>query len=333
MSCESDVDKTPELSHLYHLKRDRHWERYFGKKSVVVDSAQRAIQISLELLNSGVKGFPVVMPVTAPPAVVGGVLRSGAVPLLLDIDKSTFNMDPSLFKEAINELGDGMVTLFCEIGGQPIPKELLDILKPYSVTILYSPTHPRNEAQAYPYTFMIKDLNKMIDKGAVIYHDYEEQLSMIYAARDGVLGHDAKLSKAQEQNLERLLDNDRVYLVDSRKADFQRISKAFKGTGVGVLWESSLYNEEFGIVVPDAQKAVAKLKEHKFMAQTLINPLHKEPMVAARYREKASYPNAEAVMNRVITVPVLDFRSTSLKLLIKLILEEYNEQEGTNRSP
>lgn len=316
-------DKTPELTRLYTSERDKIWEKSFGLNTVVVDSAQRGVQICLELLNSGVKGFPVIMPITAPPAVVGGVLRSGAVPLLIDIDPLTLDMDPDLFKEAVKEFGDGMVTLFCEVPGQSIPDNLLSLLQPHSVTLLYSPTYPRAEVGAAPHTFMIKDLKKLVDKGAVIFHDYEEQLSLLYAARDGVLGHDAKLTTDQEKDLAKKLGQDRMVFGTGKK-EFDRMLDAFKGTGIGVIWEQSLYHEEFAIAVPNADKAVAKLSANYYMARKLINPLHVEPMIAARYQEKASYPNAESLTNKIISIPVMDYEQDSLDTLVRLLLEEYN---------
>lgn len=324
MSLGTD-DKTPELSRLYTSERDKIWEKQFGLGTVVVDSAQRAVQICLELLNSGVKGFPVVMPVTAPPTVVGGVLRSGAVPLLLDINPVTLDMEASLFKEAVKEFGDSMVTLFCEVPGQPISASLLECLAPHSVSLLYSPTYPRDECSAAPHTFMIKDLKKLVDKGAVIFHDYEEQLSLLYAARDGVLGHDAKLTTDQEKDLAKKLGQDRMVFGTGKK-EFDRILNAFRGTGIAVLWEQSLYHEEFAIAVPNADKAVATLTANYFMARKLINPLHVQPMVAARYQEKASYPNAESLTNRIISIPVMDYEQKSLDNLVRLLQEEYNGQ-------
>jgi len=315
-------DKTPLMTRLYTSERDRVWEQNFGVNTIVVDSAQRAVQICLELLNSGVKGFPVVMPVTAPPAVVGGVLRSGAVPLLLDIDPYTLDMDVSLFKEAVKEFGDGMVTLFCEIPGQPVDPNLQACLHAHSVTLLYSSTYPRDEVGAAPHTFMIKDLKKLVDKGAVIFHDYEEQLSLLYSARDGVLGHDAKLTLGQEKELAKKLGQDRMVFGTGKK-EFDQLLHAFKGTVVATLWDHSLYHEEFAIVVPDADRAVTKLSANYFMSRKLINPLHVEPMVAARYQEKASYPNAESLTNRIISIPVLDYAQETLDNLVKLLLEEY----------
>ena len=307
-----------------------------GTSGVTIDSPQRAVQICLELLNSGVKGFarvtsqrtrfPVVMSITAPPAVVGGVLRSGAVPVLLDICPKTLNIDPELYKTAREEFGDGMATLFCEVGGQPIPDALLSQLEAHSITLLYSDTYTGKEERAFPYTFIVKDLHKVIDKGAVIFHDYEDQISLIYAARDGVLGHDAKLSPLHEELLEGIGPNTHL-----RYQGFQQLLKAFQGTDLGVLWDDSQYYEEFGIIVPDAQKAITSLEAEGFKSYRLVEPLHLEPMVAARYKEKASYPRAESLMNRLVAIPVNGkFKDDALRCLVNLITKEYNGQEGTD---
>ena len=331
MSAITD-EKTPELSRLLTLDRDKIWDEHFGTNSIVVDSAQRAIQISLELLNSGVKGFPVIMPVTAPPAVISGVLRSGAVPLLLDISPVTLNLDAELYRAAHEEFGDGMVTLFCEVPGQPIPQELLDSLKPHSVTILYSPTFPRAETNAYPHTFMVKDLHKLVDKGAVIFHDYEEQLALMYAARDGVLGHDARLSPNQETQLEKSLAEQRM-VFNSHKQAFDSILQAFAGTDIGILWDSSIHNEEFGVIVPNAKRAVTVLRSAYYKAQSLVKPLHMEPAVAARYQEKAVYPAAEALMDHLITIPVQEYSRESLRDLVNLVQQEYDHGENSGEEP
>ena len=324
MSLNIDYDKTPLMGTMIDIDRDQIWDELLGPRSIVVDSAQRAVQISLELLNSGVKGFPVVMPVTAPPEVLAGVLRSVAVPLLLDISLTTLDMDLALYKVAQEEFGDSMVTLFCELPGQPINQELLDCLPPHAVTILYSPTFPRDETVAHPHTFLIKDLKKLVDKGAVIFHDYEEQFVLLHEARDGVLGHDAKLTPKEEIRLELALKKERRTGHYARQEKwFNQILAAFAPTNIGITWDRSMHNEEFGIIVPDAQGVLDKLRKAYYKAHKVVKPLHFEAAVAARYKEATTYPNAEAVMNKLIAIPVMDYRSDSLKDLVGIIQKEY----------
>ena len=291
-----------------------------GDEAIVVDSTQRAVQMCLELLGSGEYGFPVVLPVTAPVEVIAAVLRAGAVPCLLDISTATLNIDPKLFKAALEEFKVGMVSIFCEVPGQPIPGELVNMLTPQSVAILYTTATPKKGLDRGPYTFVVNDLRNYIDKGAVIYHGYSDQLVQLKEARGGPLGLDAVLPEESAYLLNSRLEH---HDPQANQKHFEQIKDAFSSTSVGILWEASLESRQFGIVVPNAERAVKRLRDNFYTADTLVNPAHLLPQIAARYKDGASYPNAEAVFNKLITVEVLDYGEVAIKKLVDIIKEEY----------
>ncbi len=77
--------------------------------AVGVSSGTDALLISLMAADVGAKDLVITTPYTFF-ATAGSIARLGAIPLMVDIDEQTYNLDPALMDKAISSLEKGMRT-------------------------------------------------------------------------------------------------------------------------------------------------------------------------------------------------------------------------------
>ncbi len=85
------------------LALEDEWARYIGRKHcLATSSGTAALHMALAALNIG-PGDEVIVPAYTFLASASCILHAGAVPVFVDIDRSTYTIDPALIEEKISE--------------------------------------------------------------------------------------------------------------------------------------------------------------------------------------------------------------------------------------
>lgn len=255
-------------------------ENYVGEEfACAFSTIQAAIQGCLELLGTRSAIVPVIMPVTAPPDTLAGVLRSGGHPLLLDVDKETLQIDASQLSDAIrilNEEKNIPIVLFTRPLGAPVSQQLLDIAADYaSVLDARMLPHPGLTDKDLTCTFNVYDLTSVCGSGALVLHRFERQMEQLKQVRSGPMGLSANLPELSAKlALEEL----------------KSLGDAVKESPVS--W----------IKVNDAEKIKYILHAEDIEVVQSVVPLYIMEEVRRRYASEPEYPVAEELSNKYICV-------------------------------
>jgi dTDP-4-amino-4,6-dideoxygalactose transaminase len=102
--------------------------------AVTATSCTTGMELALEALDVG-EGEEVIVPDFTHPATANAVVRVGAEPVLVDVDRETYNIDPTATAEAVS--GDTAAILPVSWGGQPLdPEPLLSLQDEHDIAIL-----------------------------------------------------------------------------------------------------------------------------------------------------------------------------------------------------
>lgn len=303
-------------------------EDFFGgSHAIVVNTKQTAIQLCLEMMGTRTHMIPVVLPVTASLETFTGVLWSGAMPIILDVDTSTLQVKLDDLQELLSD-GEGAVVVLDRPGGYPVPPPVLDAVQDVpTIAVVRCPPHECLDQLHLDATFTIFDLNEVIGTGAVIFHKFQLQQWLLRGLRGGPLGHKAWLT---EELCQKALD--RLHGLQYRELTYYAVHEAFawelnaRGSNV-ILWDAADLIGPIYLHVPDAQKMVQHLNAHNIPCRQTFYPLHSIPEVGKRLpnKDKADYSGAEMLHQHTILIPshegILD--------QVPFIVEKMMEAGGT----
>ena len=106
-------------------------DRNYG---IAVSSGTAALDIAVEVLGVG-SGDEVILPSFTIISCIGQIIRSGALPVLVDSDPVTWNMDINQVKEKITERTKAIIVV--HIFGLPVDMDpLLEIAKKYQIKVI-----------------------------------------------------------------------------------------------------------------------------------------------------------------------------------------------------
>jgi dTDP-4-amino-4,6-dideoxygalactose transaminase len=301
-------------------------EAYIAKgHSCATNSVQTAVQACLELLGTRSSIVPVILPVTAPPDTLAGVLRAGAHPLLLDIDEDSLQLDPAQLRDAIATLAEEdkvPIVLFNRPFGSPVSPDLL-VQVDELCTICDSRLvpHPDMVEEDLPAVFNIFDLTPICGNGAVVVHAFPKQVAQLRAVRNGPLGLGGALSEPQARNVLAHLKSYplEVSLYKSVVCSFLEEPEAPEHL-LHSKWPAPLWFR-----VPNARKAVAQLASYGIEAAVGLTPLYILEEVKSRYQEEPEYPVADKLQNSFVCVPTHQDVQGHEKKIIKYINEVQSE--------
>lgn len=295
-------------------------DSYFPN-GVVFNSYQLAIQSTLELLGTRISPIPVIMPVTASPDTVAAVLRSGAAPVLLDVDYLTLQMNATQLQDALQELESAIVLLTMP-GGQAVNEGLITLVEDLP-TVVDTRLVPDPKDLKQLGSFTVYDLGPMCGAGGVVVHKFLPQLAELKVVRSGSMGHSGKLSWPQTHYIEQRVDQ-----VASRKQDqalnaflYTDALRASNKSGM-IVFKHSLDWPYYLVRVPNAAHVVAHLQEQGIRAVFGCYPLHLVDELKPRWTEAPEYPVAEKLKDEIVALPTwFDPQGDSVKKIIGLMLE------------
>lgn len=279
-------------------------EDFFGPSAAVFNTYQAAVTSILEVLGSRSYEIPVVLPITSSPDVIAGVLRSGANPMLLDINPKTLQLDANLLREVV-EAFKSIVVVLNRPAGMPVDPELLEIAADLPTIIdTRLPPH-KNIKEDCVGTFTVFDFGPIVGTGSLIIHKYSEQLIELRMIRNGLLGLAANMNDALAALAHRRLKTQTG--LESRKETQQTIVNNYtallEGKKHEILFAESKEKPYLIIRVSNANRVVAHLSMVGFQVLKPVFPLHLLPIMQRRWKETPEYPVAETVANQLIALP------------------------------
>lgn len=278
-------------------------EQFLGPAAVAFSTYQAAITAILEVLGSRTHDVPVIMPVTASPDTIAAVLRSGASPLLLDIDPATLQLDHLLLTEVLTEL-PAAVVLLDRPGGRKVEAALLELVQDLPTIIDTRLVPSLSIEEDCVGTFTVFDLGPVIGTGSIVIHKYSEQINELKVVRNGILGLAAHLTDTLALLAHSQLTADPM--LEARKQTQREIAAEYTRLLSGKRHCLFLDNEEFPyftVDVENADKVIAHLHSYGIAALKPVYPLHLIPNISRRWAETPSYPNAESVCTRLVSLP------------------------------
>ena len=135
-TLNSDWLTTGPKTHLF----EEEFAKYIGcKYAVAVNSCTAALHISLAALEVG-KGDEVITTPYTFVSAVNVILQQGAMPVFVDIKSDTFNINPDLIREKINDKTKALIPV--HFGGQPCDMgKIMKIAKDNNLLVIEDAAH------------------------------------------------------------------------------------------------------------------------------------------------------------------------------------------------
>lgn len=272
-----------------------------GKHTCATNTVQTAVQVCLELLGTCVDVVPVIMPVTAPPDTMAAVLRSGAHPLLLDIEEETLQIDPEQLRDAIDMLAEEErvpIVLLNRPFGQPVRPDILEAIADLpSICDSRLVPHPELEEDDLPCSFNIFDLTPICGSGAIIVHPFVTQVGQLKEVRSGSMGLSGALSEQQAKHAHAVLKSFPLQIKLYKETLNQLMAYGLEVMGPS-KWPSPMW-----IKVSNARLVAAHLASYDIISVVGLYPLYDLEEVKRRYVEEPEYPVAEKLENSFVCIP------------------------------
>jgi len=258
--------------------------------AIFVPSVHAAVLAILEALGSRSLGIPAALPITISPEIFSATLRSGAVPMVLDID-SNFRINNSQVQTVIEELGNPVI--ISEGGTQQDYPDLVSIVINrcnYLVDLICISNIEQIDAAVQR-----RDYITVVDLGscACILSKYIDLNSDIERVTSGILGHYSQ----------RLL-NDVSLALANTWSGYSNLEDTYTALASRLGIDLGIIDGKATAQVDDVDKTIAGMYLDDIETARGIMPLHYIPGIKELWAEKgASYPMAEKYSSKYIQLP------------------------------
>jgi perosamine synthetase len=323
-------------------------ERKFG---IAVSSGTAALDVAVEALGIQ-KGDEVILPTFTIISCVHQIVRSGAIPVLVDSDPETWNMDISQIESRITENTKAIMAV--HIYGLPVNMDpLLEICKKYGLQLI------EDAAEMIGQTYHEKPCgsfgeistfsfypNKHITtgEGGMIVTDSKELAEKCRSLRN--LCFQKKQRFVHEQlgwnyritNLQAALGLAQMERLDESIARKREIGRCYtellrEVNGFQLPYDSVDYAKNiywvYGMVLKnkirfDANIAMNRLAENKIGTRPFFWPLHEQPILRKMgFFKNQSYPVAENLARRGFYIPSgLSLENDQIGEVVRIIKEK-----------
>lgn len=287
---------------------------------VAFNNTQNAIQACLELMGTREKGLAVIMSVASSPDEIAAVMRSGANPILLDIEEEYLQIDPKLLSEILPALEEDEIVpimLLNKPVGDVVNPALLALIQNFpSIGVYRGFVDQEMTEEHFQCAFNIMDLTDMAGAGAIVFHPYQEQIKHLKLVRSGIMGLNSNMPETLAMSINEMLDTER----DLNQEAYDEIVKKYEDSNLEVM-PFTKFPSVIWVKVKDAKLTAAQLKSFGIDAQLAMLPLYDIPEIRKRWPEEPDYPTAEKLKNSFICVPSHIWAVEHTDKIIKIIGE------------
>lgn len=335
-------------NHVKQVERDIA-EMSKAKHGIGVGNGSDAIHIALQAAGIG-EGDEVITPSFTFFATAGAIARANAVPVFVDIDPITFNIDASKIEEAITEKTKAIIPV--HLYGQMADMDLImEIAKKYNLHVvedaaqaigsMYKGNQVGEMSSAATYSFFpTKNLGAYGDGGMIVSNkdDIAEQASIIRVHgskpkyHHHVLGYNSRLDEMQAAILSVKLPHLSTWSENRRKhaAYYTERLKASFGdsivTPVEVEGSYHVYHQ-YTLRVQNRDQLQAFLKEQG-IATMIYYPvsLHLQPVFKDLGYKEGDLPETEKAVKEAISLPMFpELKQEQQDYVIEKIVEFYKK--------
>lgn len=307
--------------------------------------------LNIALLACGVEpGDEVIAPAFTFFATAGAIARIGAVPVFVDIDPNTFNIDPAKVEEAITENTKAILPV--HLYGQMADMDsLVKIAEKHNLSIVedgaqaigseYKGKKPGELGTAATYSFFpTKNLGAYGDAGMVVTSNEEiaEKMSVlrVHGSKPKyyhhVLGYNSRLDELQAAILNVKFPhlNDWSKLRREKAENYTKLLKEHKTDMVVTPYvEEHNYHifHQYTMRVPKRDELQAFLKENGVASMVYYpKPLHLQPVFEYLGYKEGDLPVTEKACEEALSLPMFpELTLEQQEYVVKKIEEFYNK--------
>jgi dTDP-4-amino-4,6-dideoxygalactose transaminase len=293
-----------------------------AKHAIGVASGTDAIRIALQALGVGAGDDVITVANVGMPPVVA-VKETGAVPVFVDVDRETRNIDPSKIAAAITPRTKAVLAI--HLFGHPIDVDaILDVIRPHGIKLVedcaqahgarYKGRRVGSLGDAAAFSFYpTKNLGAYGDGGCITTNDDDvadrARLLRGYGWRQRYLSESHGINSRLDELQAAILRVKLRYLDAANEERRRRAAlydEALKGVAVPSVksWAEPVYHL---YVVETAGRDELKAALHAAGVGTDIHyplPSHLQPACADLGQGKGSLPETEALAARVLSLPM-----------------------------
>lgn len=274
--------------------------------AVAVSSGAAALQVTLAALGIGV-GDEVIVPAFTAVPTAAAVAALGAVPVMVDVEAHTANLDPLLIEAARTERTRAVIVV--HLYGLPatLPDTDLLVVEDAAQAQGAVTDHRRSAAVAYSF-YPTKNLGGIGDGGAVVSHDLGLLDRVRHLRVHGMTGHYVHESVSQNFRMSEL---ESAWLriglrrLDGWNARRRFIAMRYRLAAAGLCWQASTADHvhHLCVVRVDDRDAVRASLADRGIATAVHYPLAITQQPAYRHLNRAACPEAEAWAASCVSVP------------------------------
>ncbi len=321
--------------------------------AIAVFNGTVALDLALKALGVGF-GDEVIVPAMTYFATVSAVCYQGAVPVFVDIDDQTYNIDPLKIEEAITSKTKAIV--FIDYGGNPADydkiskigqKHNIHVLQDgaQSLGAIYKNKPVGAQAQVSTISFHMAKIMTTVEGGMIFTHDPQIMEDLLVRRNQGepsdtkykhtILGTNARITDlqaaigiAQFEKLPKFLKA-RKRIADHYDQLFAENKEKIKTATVN--FENSSNSYFLYPVLIDRRDHIANILREKYNIDTRIAypmPVYDQPIFASEKLpfRKMACPVTERITTQILNLPIFyGMADEQIKYVAQAVLTELNK--------